>query len=96
MRNSIEKDSYKLLFGILTFFGIVLAFISATLYFNLNGFAPKTLSVSASLLFMLIGVTIWLRTEYLKNYNIKTYKTARIPMWFSAGLSLIVGIIILT
>ncbi len=95
MRNSIEKDGYRFLFGILIFFGLVLAIISTLLYIDLRGFAPKTLSVSSSLLFLLIGVTLWLRTEYLKLYNINQYQTKRIPMWFSAGAFILVGIFIL-
>ena len=63
MRNSIEKDGYRFLFGILIFFGVVLAIVSTLLYIDLKGFAPKTLSVSTSLLFLLIGVSLWLRTE---------------------------------
>ncbi len=95
MRNSIEKDGYRFLFGILIFFGLVLAIISTLLYIDLRGFAPKTLSVSSSLLFLLIGVSLWLRTEYLKLYNINQYQTKRIPMWFSAGAFILVGIFIL-
>jgi hypothetical protein len=95
MRNSIEKDGYKFLFGILIFFGVVLALVSTLLYIDPKGFAPKTLSVSSSLLFLLIGVTLWLRTEYLKLYNINQYQSKRFPMWFSAGAFILVGIIIL-
>ncbi|WP_255038909.1 hypothetical protein [Lacihabitans soyangensis] len=95
MRNSIEKDGYRFLFGILIFFGVVLAIVSTLLFIDLKGFAPKTLSVSTSLLFLLIGVSLWLRTEYLKLYNINQYQTKRIPMWFSAGASILVGLFIL-
>lgn len=95
MRNSIEKEGYKFLFGILIFFGIVLAVVSTLLYFDLKGFAPKTLSVSLSLLFLLSGVTLWLRTEYLKLYNLDQYEIKRVQMWFSAGAFILVSILIL-
>lgn len=95
MRNSIEKDGYRFLFGILIFFGVVLAIVSILLYIDLKGFAPKTLSVSTSLLFLLIGVSLWLRTEYLKLYNVQQYQTKRIPLWFSAAASILVGFFIL-
>ena len=95
MRNSIEKEGYKFLFGILIFFGIVLSVVSTLLYFDLNGFAPKTLSVSLSLLFLLSGVTLWLRTEYLKLYNLDQYEIKRVQMWFSAGAFILVSILIL-
>lgn len=95
MRNSIEKDSYQLLFNILIFFGVVLSIVSVLLYIKPEGFAPKTLSVSTALLFLLTGVTLWLRTDYLKLYNTSQYQTKKIPMWFSAGASILFGIFIL-
>ncbi|WP_255080496.1 hypothetical protein [Lacihabitans sp. CCS-44] len=95
MRNSIEKEGYNFLFGILIFFGVVLAVVSILLFIDLKGFAPKTLSVSSSLLFLLTGVSLWLRTEYLKLYNVNQYQTRRFPMWFSAGAFILVGIFIL-
>jgi hypothetical protein len=95
MRHTIDKQTYKYLFGILMFFAVVLAIITGMLYIDLAGFAPKTLTFSASLFFMLIGISFWLRIEYLKHYNLYAYKARRVPMWFTAGASMIVGILIL-
>ena len=95
MRHTIDKQTYKYLFGILMFFAVILALITGMLYIDLAGFAPKTLTFSASLFFMLVGVSFWLRIEYLKHYNLYAYKARRLPMWFTAGASMIVGILIL-
>jgi TRAP-type C4-dicarboxylate transport system permease small subunit len=62
---------------------------------DLSGFAPKTLTFSSSLLFLLIGVSVWLRIEYLKHFNFFVYKTRRIPMWFSAAAAFGAGVLIL-
>lgn len=88
MRNSIDKEAYKLLFGILIFFGAVLALVSIMLYIDLKGFAPLTRNVSVTLFFMLLGLALWLRSDYLKLYNLNSYKVQRVPLWIGASIFL--------
>jgi xanthine/uracil permease len=95
MRNSIDKDTYGFLFGILAFFTIILAILTTLFYIDLKGFDPKILKISSFLLSLVVGVTLWVRVDYYKTYNAKIYKLSRIPMWFSAGLFLIFGVFIL-
>ena len=89
MRNTIDKEAYKLLFGILVFFIGTLAIITSLLFVDLKGFSPVTLKVSGILLLMMIGLTMWLRTEYLKMYNLNSYQVQKLKLWAGAAASVI-------
>ncbi len=92
MRNTIDKEAYKLLFGILVFFIGTLAVITTMLYVDLKGFSPVTLKVSGILLLMMLGLTMWLRSEYLKLYNINSYQVQKLKLWAGAAVSLVSAI----
>jgi hypothetical protein len=88
MRNNIDKETYNWLFKILSFFGILLIFINIMLYFNPTTYTPQTTSFANATLLLLLGVSLWVRVEYLKLYNFNSYKTRRVPMIASAVVAI--------
>lgn len=92
MRNNIDKETYDWLFKIIGFFAILLTIVTLLLSIDLKGFSPKTLNFSSSLLFLIVAVGLWIRIEYLKLYNIQSYRNKRIPLWLTASIAFIVGI----
>jgi hypothetical protein len=87
MRNTIDKEAYKLLFAILAFFIGTLTLITSLLFVDLKGFSPITFKVSGILLLSMLGLTMWLRSEYLKMYNTNSYQTQKISLWAGAAVS---------
>lgn len=93
MRNDLDRETYNWLFKIFTFFAAVLGIVCFYLIFNGSGFSPKTIKVASSLFFILCGVFLYIRIEFLKLYKTETYKSKRLPMWISACLAFVVGLI---
>jgi hypothetical protein len=92
MRNTIDKEAYKLLFGILIFFIGTLAIITALLFVDLKGFSPVTFKVAGILLLSMLGLTMWLRSEYLKMFNLNSYQVQKIKLWAGAAVSFVSAI----
>jgi hypothetical protein len=84
MRNDIDKETYKWLFNIILFFGILLVAINGWLQLTQTDFSVKTVKFASSMLFLLVGVGIWIRAEYLKVYRRDMYVSRKFPMWASA------------
>ena len=84
MRNDIDKETYRWLFSIILFFAISLGLINVYLYSGQTLFTEKTLKFASSVFFLLIGVGLWIRLEYLKIYLHERYASRKLPMWTSA------------
>jgi hypothetical protein len=89
MRNSIDKEAYKLLFIVLFFFIGVLTLITGMLSVNLNGFDALTLKISATLLLAMLGLTFFVGSEYYKMYNKLSYNSHKIKLWAGSAASFI-------
>jgi hypothetical protein len=92
MRNNIDKETYDWLFKIIGFFAFLLSIISISLLLGLKNFDEQTLNISTALLFVLIGIGLYIRIEYLKLYNVNVYKTRRVPLWVSASVAFVAGL----
>ncbi|MGL4630697.1 MAG: hypothetical protein ACRCVT_05765 [Leadbetterella sp.] len=91
MRNTIDKESYKLLFTVLTILIVLLSIVTSMLYIDIHGNDPKTLKISGTLLFLTAGVTLITRTQYLRFYNEPSYNTQKLPLWAGAACAIAIG-----
>ena len=83
MRNSIDEETYTWSFKVFGLLGVLLLLVNIFLYFSPEPTHAMAFRFASSTLFLLLAVSVWMRLEYLKAFQVATYEARRVPMWAS-------------
>ncbi len=91
MRNNIDKETYTWSFKVFFLLGILLLIVNIFLFLSPEPSHQMALKFGNAALFLLLAVSVYIRLEYLKNFQVAVYKARRVPMWASVFVFLFVA-----